>query len=109
MPERYPALAGFYAGDSRRRSSRETDLGLWWRGRRGLPSFRAAWVEATGEVYLVQHGPAPRAGEVTVLGRECSRARLMRRLAGWREICGRPGSVDWLRSRLGPAPAGAAA
>ncbi|HYI35515.1 MAG TPA: hypothetical protein VEX39_02835 [Thermoleophilaceae bacterium] len=107
MPKRYTALAAFYASDERRRSSRETDLGLWWRGERGLPSFRAAWVEATGEVYLVQHGPAPRAGEVTVLGRETSRPRLMRRLGDWRTICGRPGSVDWLRSRLAAGPVAA--
>ena len=100
MNEHYPALAAFYATDERRRGSRETDLGLWWRGDRGLPSFRAAWVQDTGEVYLVQHGPSPGAGRVTVLARERSWRRLTRRLGDWRAVCGSRGSVQWLRSRL---------
>ena len=48
----YPSLEAFYAGDRRRRSSRERDVGLWWRGRGGA-TYRAAWVQATGEVYLL--------------------------------------------------------
>jgi hypothetical protein len=103
MSQNYAALAAFYATDDRRRHSRETDLGLWWRGERGLPSFRAAWVEATGEVYIVQHGPAPGAGQVTVLGSERNRSRLMRRLGDWRAVCGTPGSLQWLRGHFSPA------
>ena len=99
-PLTYSALAAFYRVDPRRRTSREADYGLWWRGEDGLPSYRAAWVEATGELYLVQHGPDRGGGRVTVLGREPDRDALERRLAGWREICGRPGSVGWLRDRF---------
>jgi hypothetical protein len=99
-PVTYSALAAFYRVDPRRRASRETDFGLWWRGEDGLPSYRAAWVEATGELYLVQHGPGRGGGRVTVMGHEADRDALERRLTGWREICGRPGSVRWLRDRL---------
>ena len=63
MPVRtYPALAGFYAADRRRKDSRELDLGLAWRERNGFPTFRAAWVADTGEVYLVQRGRGREAG-----------------------------------------------
>jgi hypothetical protein len=99
-PATYSALAAFYRVDPRRRISRETDFGLWWRGEDGLPSYRAAWVEATGELYLVQHGPGRGAGRVTLLGQQADRDALERQLAGWREVCGRPGSVRWLRDRL---------
>ena len=101
MPVRtYPALAGFYAADRRRKDSRELDLGLAWRERNGFPTFRAAWVADTGEVYLVQHGPWPGGGQVTVLAEVADRRTLMHRLAGWREQVGRHGSLDWLRAKL---------
>lgn len=104
--ESYPAPAGFYAADRRRRASREVDIGLWWRGDPGTPTFRAAWVEETGEIYLVQHGPWRNAGRVTVLGRIRDRAALGRRMAGWREVCGREGSLRWLRQRLNASGSG---
>ena len=101
MPVRtYPALAGFYAADRRRKASRELDLGLAWRERRGFPTYRAAWVHDTGEVYLVQHGPWPGGGQVSVIATWPTAARLMHRLAGWREQVGRHGSLDWLRAKL---------
>ena len=96
----YPALAGFYAADRRRKDSREMDLGLAWRERAGFPTFRAAWVADTGEVYLVQHGPWPGGGQVTVLAHVADRRTLMHRLAGWREQVGGHGSLNWLRTKL---------
>lgn len=99
-PTSYAAPAAFYAADPRRKRSREEDLGLWWRAEGGSPTFRAAWVEETGEVYLVQHGPWPGAGQVSVLARFADRAKLEARLAGWREMCGREGSLRWLGDRL---------
>jgi len=98
--ETYIALAGFYAASRERRSSRERDIGLWWRAKKGFPSFRAAWVESTGEVYVVQHGPGPRGGEVSVIGRAPDRRSLERLVRGWREVCGQAGSLDWLLGRF---------
>ena len=95
---RYPSLDAFYAGDRRRRGSRERDIGLFWRGRGGA-TYRAAWVQATGELYLLRHGrPDCRGGYVRVLGRYAAH-ELSTRLAGWREVCGRPHSLDWLLER----------
>src|SRR5690348_4000013 len=57
-PERFATLAAFYGDDPRRASSREVDVGLWWREAAGEPLHRAAWVQDTGEVYAVRLGPA---------------------------------------------------
>jgi hypothetical protein len=109
----YASLADFYGGDPRRIASAERDVGLYWRGHDGEPLHRAAWVEDTGELYLVRAGdPEEGGGGVEVLARSRDWTRLARRLTGWREICGERESVSWLRSRLasfGAGPEGAAA
>ncbi len=122
----YPSLAAFYNDEPARLSSRERDVGLWWREAADGPLHRAAWVEQTGELYLVRLGPPEEGGGcVEVLARVGDAERLERMLAGWRERCGEEGSLRWLRarSRLGvlprrsgrsgrprpPAPVGAAA
>jgi hypothetical protein len=95
---RYPSLEAFYAGDHRRRSSRERDVGLFWRGRGGA-TYRAAWVQATGELYVLEHGrPHCRGGHLRVVGRYGAR-ELEETFAGWRDACGRPRSLDWLLER----------
>lgn len=99
--ETYLSLAAFYASDAARRRSRERDVGLFWRSRRG-PSFRAAWVADTGEVYLFQHAIGGLGGgSVHLLEPTFDSAALDRRLDGWQDVCGRPGSLDWLLDRLG--------
>ena len=55
---RFATLADFYGEDPRRAASREIDVGLWWRERADEPLHRAAWVQATGELYAVRLGPA---------------------------------------------------
>jgi hypothetical protein len=95
----YLSLAAFYASDARRKPSRERDIGLWWRSRRG-PTYRAAWVEATGEIYLFQHGlTGAGGGSVHLLAGRLDADELERRLDGWRDVCGEPGSLDWLLAR----------
>jgi hypothetical protein len=72
---RYDSLSAFYRADSRRVHSRERDVGLWWREDAQDPLHRAAWVTvADGE-------------------------RLEQVLDGWRERCGEPRSLSWLRRR----------
>ena len=102
----HPALRDFYAEDARRAHSAERDLGLRWRSVDGS-TYRAAWVEDTGELYSVRHGSPEDGHRVTVLARLSADA-LERELAGWREVCDseRPGSYEWLRERAAKAEAG---
>jgi hypothetical protein len=100
------SLGAFYAGDPRRDISRERDVGLWWRGDGYHPlTYRAAFVEATGELYLMQHEGTPGGGRVDVIGHFDDFAELERCLDGWEEVCGDPGSIDWILARV-PSRAG---
>src|ERR1700680_4531503 len=100
LPKRYRSLSNFYAGDRRRIPSDELDVGLWWREHAGGPLHRAAWVKDTGELYLVRLGPPEHGGgDVEVLANVADRALLESALSGWREQCGRPHSLQWLRLR----------
>jgi len=107
----YLSLTAFYAADQRRRDSRERDVGLWWRSARG-PTYRAAWIQDTGELYLFQHAlTGPGSGTVHLISGRFEAAELDDLLAGWREHVGREGSLEWLLdavTRPGPAraPAG---
>ncbi|MCW3020050.1 MAG: hypothetical protein JWN10_2358, partial [Solirubrobacterales bacterium] len=103
--ERYDSLARFYNADERRIRSRELDVGLWWREAIDGPLHRAAWVGDTGELYLVRLGPAADGGgRVEVLASVAERELLERVLAGWREHCGQPQSLTWLRERASLTP-----
>jgi hypothetical protein len=94
-------MAGFYAADERRVRSRERDLGLWWRDESDGPLHRAAWIEDTGELYLVRLGPeADGGGQVELLASATDFERVQGALEGWRERCGEAQSLSWLRERL---------
>jgi hypothetical protein len=109
---RYQSLSNFYRADVRRRSSREQDVGLWWRIGANGPVYRAAWVRETGELYVTRLGRAQDGrGEVVVLGRARDRDQLEAVLEGWQDVCPQPDSMTWLRHRaarlappLKPAP-----
>jgi len=97
----YPSLEAFYAADWRRRHSRERDVGLLWRDR-GHLTYRAAWVQETGELYLsTLGGPEDGGGTVDVLDHRFGLRELELTFAGYREVCGRPGSLFWLLDRAG--------
>src|SRR5580692_6280249 len=98
--KRYRSLASFYTADDRRIHSRERDVGLWWREDADGPLHRAAWVSDTGELYLVRLGPADEGGgQVEVLATVPNSEQLDLVLEGWRERCGEPRSLSWLRKR----------
>ena len=102
----YLSLGAFYASAPARRSSRERDVGLFWRSRHGA-SFRAAWVRDTGELYLFQHALGARGGgSVHLLDPPVDEAELERRLVGWQDVCGRAESLEWLLARMGDTPPG---
>ncbi len=103
--ERYRSLASFYTADDRRIHSRERDVGLWWRDDAEGPLHRAAWVSDTGELYLVRLGPAADGGgTVEVLATIEDPEQLQSVLDGWRERCGEPRSLGWLRERTALSP-----
>jgi hypothetical protein len=94
----FASVTAFVAALPARISSRERDFGLAWRD--GEAIYRAAWIADTGELYVVQLGsPAAGGGHVELLLAGASAERVMRELAGWREICGRADSMAWLRER----------
>ena len=100
----YLSLGAFYASDPARRDSRERDVGLFWRSRQG-PTFRAAWVRDTGEVYLFQHALGGRGGgSVHLLTPRMDEAELERRLEGWSDVVGGEGSLEWLLARVQGIP-----
>jgi len=100
----YLSLGAFYASDPARRDSRERDVGLFWRSRQG-PTYRAAWVRDTGELYLFQHAVGGRGGgSVHLLAPRLDEPELERRLAGWADVCGREGSLEWLLARMQGLP-----
>ena len=97
---RYQSLSNFYRADRRRRSSREQDVGLWWRVGAHGPVYRAAWVRETGELYVARLGTLQAdGGEVLVLGRARDRNELAEALDGWQDVCQLPDSMTWLRHR----------
>jgi len=99
---RYRSLSNFYTADPARIQSRELDVGLWWRASLSGPLHRAAWVQDTGELYLVRLGPhEDGGGAVEVLAVVENRERLESVLDGWRDECGGPNSLAWLRERAG--------
>jgi hypothetical protein len=98
-PRRYDSLTAFYGADARRVHSRERDVGLWWRDDARGPLHRAAWVSDTGELYLVRLGPVEHGGKVEILATVADCEQLERVLEGWRERCGEPRSLSWLRAR----------
>lgn len=110
IAQSYPSLDAFYESDRRRRYSRERDVGLVWRGTGGA-TFRAAWVQETGEVYLYKHGHAlDGGGTVAVMDRRFGLGELQAALRGFREVVGRPGSLVWFLERVSHgAPLAAAA
>jgi hypothetical protein len=104
----YPSLDAFYAADRRRLRSRERDVGLMWCGDDG-DTYRAAWVQETGEVYLCRHGrPVDGGGTVEVLTRRFGLGELHAVLAGYPRVCGEPGSLDWFLTRTAMPHAAAA-
>ena len=95
----YPTLDAFYAADFRRRHSRERDVGLLWVDG-GQASFRAAWLQGTGEVYLFMYQRVDGSGgTVDVLERRFTLRELQRTFAGYRDVCGRSGSLLWFLDR----------
>ena len=102
-------LTRFYSWP-RRKHSRERDMGLYWREGVNGPTYRAAWIESTGELVSVRHGALNDGGGVVeVLGVFPDPRDLEDALEGWEDVCGEPDSVAWLRARAEVWPFASAA
>jgi hypothetical protein len=77
--------------------------------RRGGATYRAAWIEATEEVYLVRQGHLVEGGgTVEVLRRRFRLRELAAAFRGYRDVVGERGSLSWCargrRCRPPPRP-----
>jgi hypothetical protein len=98
----YLSLGAFHAADKRRDISHEHEFGLWWLGDDWhAPRFRAAWVQQTGELYVMQHEGTPGGGRVDVVAVAPTLEAVDELLDGWCEQVGESGSLRWLLGRLG--------
>jgi hypothetical protein len=96
----YASLDDFATADPRRLTSREVDFGLSWHDPSSGATYRAAWVEATGELYVVQAGdPQTGGGHVEVLA-VTDRAAIESALEGRDERT----SLAWVRRRVARLP-----
>lgn len=66
----------------------------------GSPTFRAAYVEATGEIYVMQHEGLPGGGRVEVVAQRDALDDVLAAVEGADQVCGEPGSLWWLLDRL---------
>jgi hypothetical protein len=109
-PDSYPAADHTYASmeefaraDPVRLTSREVDFGVLWRDGRDT-SYRAAWIQDTGELYVVQAGASSTGGgHVEVLG-VTDREGVEAALDGWQARYREAGSIAWIRRRAGRLP-----
>lgn len=96
----YASIVDFVEARRQRLYSRERDVGLRWRD--GETTYRAAWIDDTRELYLVQLGAPDRGGgHVELLAAGLDIEELQAAVAGWREAQDDGDhSLDWLRDRI---------
>lgn len=96
----YASIVEFIDERRQRLYSRERDVGLRWRD--GAAIYRAAWIEDTRELYLVQLGEPDRGGgHVELLAAGLEIEELQEAMLGWREAQDEgDDSLDWLRDRV---------
>jgi hypothetical protein len=94
-------LKEFYASDPQRVAAPEVPYGSLWREFAPVPTYRLAWVPATGELYATELSePDEDKDPVEVLGVLWSRAQVEACLAGWSEHCGGQRSLLWAREQI---------
>lgn len=104
MIRRYGSLEVFYGADERRQRAIEVVFGAAWRsGDSAMGSWRAVWLEEAGELVVVKQRFVEGrcvSGAVHVLATGLTELEDVEELLeGWRDQCGRPFSLRWLRDR----------
>jgi hypothetical protein len=107
-------IEGFYDENEARRESAEHEFGDQWTDAAGT-NYELAWVEATGELYLMMEpeasitedafgdyttGQAVGGLEVRVIATVSTIQELEERLTGWEEASEVPNSLAWLATRF---------
>jgi DNA-directed RNA polymerase subunit RPC12/RpoP len=99
----YASMVDFVQADLDRLASREVDFGVLWRdGARS--SYRAAWIEDTGELYVVQAGPPDTGGGHVEVLAVTDRAGVEAALEGWQARAREHASIAWIRRRAAALP-----
>jgi hypothetical protein len=94
-------LVEFHASDPQRVAAPEVPYGSLWREFAPVPTYRLAWVPATGELYAMELSEADEDKDpVEVLGVLWSRPQVEACLAGWSERCGGQRSLLWARDQI---------
>jgi hypothetical protein len=94
-------LEEFHASDPQRVVAPEVPYGSLWREFAPVPTYRLAWVPATGELYAMELSePDEDKDPVEVLGVLWSRPQVEACLAGWSERCGGQRSLLWAREQI---------
>jgi hypothetical protein len=94
-------LEEFHASDPQRVAGPEVPYGSLWREFAPVPTYRLAWVPATGELYAMELSePDEDKDPVEVLGVLWSRPQVEACLAGWSERCGGQRSLLWAREQI---------
>ena len=93
----FQSLGEFARLERTRILSRERDFGLHWHD--GSALYRAAWIEDTEELYIVQLGPSSAGGGHVEVLAVAGLEQLEHALAGWVDVVDEPGSLRWLRDR----------
>jgi hypothetical protein len=99
----FPSLSAFTAAIPARWGSAEVGFGCPWRTAQFGACHRAAWLPATGELFIVRLGPETLGGDVEVLAHVPDADILEGMLDGWQEACGGFDSIRWLRGRVATA------
>ena len=104
MQKTYANIEDFYAENEERRRSGEADYGVWWTElNHNWPKWRVSYIQKTGEVYAVQLSAGSQVKLLGVLPPDDASIyyqTLDRILEGWADVIQKPGSLDWIRTRL---------
>jgi hypothetical protein len=104
VPLTFPSVGAFLGAHPARRRSAEVGFGRPWRTVGFGPSYRAAWLPSTGELFVVRLGPNHAGGgRVEILAHVPDADVLAAMVSGWQEACGTYDSIRWLRARVAKA------
>lgn len=99
----WPDEHDFLAEQPARRRSDEVDLGATWRAAGSVDTWRLAWLQDTGELYLCRNdslvGLCTSVHLLAVLAHEADVDDL---LTGWRAARDGEDGLRWLQDRLTP-------
>lgn len=92
--DQWRSETSFRDADPRRAGPLEVEFGSRWFEAVDDAPWRVVWLEATGELVVVQLD-----GPVRLLATTPDRSAVERALRGWWQVCGHRGSLPWVEHR----------